>query len=77
MPRLDIERQLSLEPERVRVTKEQLEGLGFTVESFGNRLEFEYNGSIVRFWPYSGWFAGKSILDGRGFKHLLKQISHG
>jgi len=25
-------------------------------------------------WPYTGWFSGKGVKDGRGIKKLLKQI---
>jgi hypothetical protein len=37
-------------------------------------LQFEYKGSIVRFFPYTGWFSGQTVMDGRGLKNLLKQM---
>ncbi len=38
-------------------------------------LQFEYKGSIVRFFPYTGWFSGKTIKDGRGLNNLLKHLN--
>ena len=37
-------------------------------------LQFEFKGSTVRFFPYTGWFSGKAVKDGRGLNNLLKQI---
>lgn len=74
MARLDIERQQELEPKRIYETKTVLEEKGFRVIQYGTRLEFEYKGSKIMFWPYSGWHSGKTIKDGRGFKKLIKQL---
>lgn len=38
------------------------------------RLEFIHKGHLVKFFPYTGWHTGKSIVDGRGFKHLTNQL---
>ena len=73
--RLDQERQNYLEPKRVHSTAKKLMDLGFNVEIFGgNRIEFLFEGKLVTFFPYSGWFTGKTVTDGRGFNNLLKQI---
>ena len=37
-------------------------------------LQFTFRGSPVTLYPYSGWFTGRTITDGRGIKNLLKQI---
>lgn len=37
-------------------------------------LEIDYNGSTVKFYPYTGWFTGKSVVDGRGLNNLIKQL---
>ena len=37
-------------------------------------LQFDFKGSLVRFFPYTGWFSGKTIKDGRGLNNLLKQM---
>ena len=53
-----------------------LEEKGYTVEQDpeGRCLQFQHNGNTVTVWPYTGWFAGKSVQDGRGIKNLLKQL---
>ena len=37
-------------------------------------LQFIFRGSPVTLYPYSGWFTGKTVKDGRGIHNLLKQI---
>jgi hypothetical protein len=73
--RLDEEREKILQPQRIASCRIKLEKLGFEVSQSGNtELQFMFNGSLVKFWPYSGWHSGKSIDDGRGFSNLLKQL---
>lgn len=73
--RLDQEREEKLQPQRIKSCKVKLEQLGFEVTENGNtELQFVFNGSLVKFWPYSGWHTGKSIKDGRGFSNLLRQL---
>jgi hypothetical protein len=73
--RLDQEREKELEPVRMESCKKKLEELGYKVEAFGgNRLQFLYEGKLITFYPYSGWFSGKMVTDGRGFKKLLSQL---
>ncbi|MDD5649072.1 MAG: hypothetical protein PHF86_01455 [Candidatus Nanoarchaeia archaeon] len=75
MKRLDIERQKNLEPKRLSFAKKEIEKLGYVVKQMGNtKLQFEYKGSPIYFFPYSGWHSGKTIIDGRGLDNLLKQI---
>lgn len=75
MARLDTERQKELEPQRMTFAKESIQKLGFeiTLET-ENELRFDFNGSTVKLFPYSGWFTGKTVNDGRGIEKLLKQI---
>jgi len=72
--RQNIERQNRLEPRRIEGTKKELEGLGYKVEGDDKKLTFIYKNSIVTFFHYSGWFSGRTVTDGRGFKKLLKQL---
>ena len=55
--------------------KKQIENLGFAVTKMGDtKLQFDFKGGIVFFFPYSGWHSGRTIKDGRGLNKLLKQI---
>lgn len=73
--RLNQEREEKLQPERIKTCKLKLEQLGFIVSKNGKtELQFMFNGSLVKFWAYSGWHSGRSIKDGRGFLNLLKQL---
>lgn len=76
MPRLNIERQNEKEPERMEYAIEQLHKAGIEnmVVIDNKEIEFYLEGSMIRFYPYSGWHTGKSIKDGRGIEKLLKQI---
>jgi hypothetical protein len=73
--RLNQERQEKLEPLRMLRAKNELEKLGFKIEQRGKTLlTFQYKGSTIQYYPYSGWATGKTIKDGRGLKHLLNQL---
>lgn len=73
--RLDQEREAELQPYRMESCQKRLEELGFTVRSNGSDLlSFEFEGSKIQFWPYSGWHSGRTIVDGRGFNKLLRQL---
>lgn len=75
MARLDIERQNTLQPERMQYAKQQIEKFGYNIlVETETELIFEFNKSKVHFFPYSGWASGASIQDGRGLKKLLSQI---
>ena len=74
MARLNTERQKKLEPKRIQNAMDEIRGLGLDVELIGNRLEFEFKGYTVSYWPYTGWASGKTIKDGRGFNNLYNQI---
>ena len=75
MARLNIERQNKLEPQRMDYAQAQIEKLGYKVDRVSdNQLRFEFKGSTINYYPYSGWASGATIKDGRGIKNLLKQI---
>lgn len=77
MSRLDIERQNKLEPKRINETIEVIKSLDIEVYNVTKTsFQFQYNGSPITFFPYSGWHTGKTINDGRGFYKLLKQIKN-
>ena len=73
--RLNQEREAELQPIRIESCKKKLESLGFVVNQDDTKIAFVYKGSPVIFFPYSGWHAGKTINDGRGFGHLLSQLT--
>lgn len=73
--RLDQEREAKLQPRRMQYAKENLRAHGFDVTSVSKiEINIEYKGSIIRVFPYSGWFTGKTVEDGRGIHNLLKQL---
>ena len=75
MSRLNKDRQTELEPRRMENAIAKISALGYDVTVGDNKdLCFTYKGSIVVFFPYSGWHSGKTITDGRGLQNLLKQI---
>lgn len=73
--RLDQERQQELEPARMDYAMKQLLSLGKVIHQMDDKkLKFMHKGHEVTLYPYSGWFTGKSVHDGRGIKNLLDQI---
>ena len=73
--RLDKDREAKLQPERIKWASEKLGELGFSHIIDEYKIEFVFKGQIVTFFPYSGWHTGKSIKDGRGWEHLVKQLN--
>ena len=73
--RLNKEKQLIDEPKRIAYAKDEITKLGYEIIlEDASCIGFLFNGSMVKIFPYSGWFSGKSVNDGRGIKNLLKQI---
>lgn len=69
------EKKKLLEPERMDYAIYQLEAAGMRpLIITDNRIEFEFKGESIMFFPYSGWATGKSIKDGRGIQKLLNQL---
>lgn len=74
--RLDQEREAKLEPKRMQFAIDELTKLGYTPTYIDKkRIEFGYMDAKVTLFPYSGWFTGKTIKDGKGLENLLKQIT--
>jgi len=76
MARLNIERQQALEPTRIETAKNSIEKLGYAATVYDKQITFTYKGSLVLYFPYSGWASGKTIKAGRGLKNLLSQIKN-
>ena len=77
MARLDIERQRRLEPIRIAKAVDSIESLGLRVSyKDSTKIKFDFRGSCVTYFPYSGWATGKTIQDGRGLANLLKQLKN-
>lgn len=73
--RLDQEREKELTPVRVEYAKMAIQEEGHDIVSIaGDRIEFLFDGNIIRHYAYSGWHTGKGIQDGRGIHKLIKQI---
>jgi len=73
--RLDQVREKQLTPKRIDYAKEKLGELGINVEYEDSlELRFQFEGNTIKLWPYSGWFSGKGLKDGRGINKLLRQL---
>ena len=73
--RLDQEREKELQPKRINFAIQELEKLGIKILLVcDTRIDFEFKGNKIEFYPYSGWHTGKGIKDGRGWENLKKQI---
>ena len=68
------ERRNQLEPERFAWAQKKLIDLGYETEIIGKEIRFTHKGETVKFFPFTGWFTGKSVKDGRGVNNLLKQL---
>lgn len=77
MSRLDKQRQEFLEPKRMEHALFMLKEAGISeseIETTKTFIKFNFKGSTILFYPYSGWHTGKTINDGRGLQKLLKQL---
>ena len=75
--RLDKGREAMLQPQRIEHAVRRLREAGFQfVANDKTKVWFSFKGSIVTFYPYSGWATGKTIRDGRGLDKLLKQLKN-
>lgn len=73
--RLDIDKQNELEPKRIEFAKNSLKQLGLKIISANDKtIKFVYKDELITLYPYSGWFTGKTVKDGRGIHNLLKQL---
>lgn len=75
MARENINRQLELEPKRMDFALLEIRKKGlFPVKVSDCEINFYRFGNKISFFPYSGWFSGKGIIQGRGIKNLLAQL---
>ena len=75
MARRDIERQVELEPKRIKFTSNLIIDLGYEIiYSDNTKLQFIFKGEKVTLFAYSGWHTGKSIKDGRVLHKLINQL---
>lgn len=75
MARLDKKRQQDLEPLRINKAREEIKKLGLKiVYENPTQIIFYLAQEKITFFPYSGWFTGKGVKDGRGLSNLLKQL---
>lgn len=66
------------QPSRMMFAIEEIKRLGYDVTVVGDTtIMFDFRGEKVRFYPYTGWFTGKTVNDGRGIAKLIKQIKKG
>lgn len=73
--RLDQDRKAKLQPQRIQSAKTTLVNLGYLIIwETDISISFMYNGNKITLFPYSGWFTGIGIKDGRGIQNLLKQL---
>lgn len=73
--RLDQEREKELQPKRMQRAIDLLNDAGYSIDHIDNvKIKFQHRGETITFYPYSGWATGKTIKDGRGIDHLLKQL---
>lgn len=72
--RLDQDREKHFLPKRILHAKQELKKLGIETTQDETCVMFEYKGSQVRLFAYSGWHTGKTIKDGRGLNNLIKQL---
>lgn len=69
--RLDKEREAKLQPERIAFAIKQLNAAGvLNVQQDSTSVWFTFKNHMVKLYPYSGWFTGKSVKDGRGLSDL-------
>lgn len=72
--RQDKEREAELQPKRIEYVCHELSKRGFEFVTDETTVVFEYKGAKITIYPYSGWFTGKTVCDGRGVEKLFKQL---
>jgi hypothetical protein len=72
------ERRDQLEPGRFDFCVKQLKAMGYEVGTVDTRMiTFTHKGQRIIFYPFTGWFTGKTVKDGRGINNLLNQLKSG
>lgn len=70
------EKRKDKEPGRWKYATSVLKERGYNpIPDENNKcIRFSFKGNTITVWPYTGWFSGKGVKDGRGINKLLKQI---
>lgn len=70
------DRQAELEPERINAARQQFDRLKlkYDYNTAMRCFVIQYHTGLIFFYPYTGWFSGKRIGDGRGILKLIKRI---
>lgn len=72
---LDTNKRAKYELKRFDYAIEQLGKLGIKdITKSEKSLKFTYKTISVTLYPYSGWFTGKGIQDGRGIMELISKL---
>lgn len=72
------EKREKVEPARFGYCVRKLTALGFELTTRNTReISFTYKGSTVVLYPFTGWFTGKTVKDGRGIDNLVNQLKNG
>jgi hypothetical protein len=73
---LDESKRPRLEPDRIAYAKSALDFAGFSWEEISPKSlrVFMPNGCAAILYPYTGWFTGRGIKDGRGIQTLINQL---
>lgn len=70
-----VEERKRLEPGRVQYAVEQLTKRGFEIHyQDHNTVQFWYKDNIITIYPYTGWYTGKGVKNGRGIQNLLNEL---
>jgi hypothetical protein len=59
-----------------RLTKIGLNPTIVSNESQFIEINFTYKESVIKLFPYTGWFQGKGLIADRGIHKLLKQLKN-
>lgn len=68
--------KLAKEKERLVYAANKITELGYSCkwDEQSKCILLVFRSNVVRFYPYTGWFSGVTVTDGRGLNNLLKQI---
>ncbi len=71
---IDKDKKIELQPGRMEYAIKELSSIVSLTSITETEIQFYWKGELVRFFPYTGWHSGKTIVDGRGIHNLIKQL---
>lgn len=74
MNQLRLEHRRAIEPERFKYAVKRLREAGHEVEEDARDDKCLVVNGYIKFWPFTGWYAGKGIGSGRGIDSLVKAL---